>query len=207
MKSQDASDFARFLLTLPPELAAYLLAARLTTSETSEREVAHNAWSVYAFPGPVPGIDFDLATRVLARCLVHLNIESCSRFLNQSLGDRGEEVFAELCAYDTLAATCYVQQTSDNTYLDTILQEYLETVDVERNWARAVELKNRGELVEAFSCLAAAVTKNPRHSGIRNNLANIYSVCGLSDQARSEYRASVEIDPTNGDAWYSLGCL
>ena len=64
-----------------------------------------------------------------------------------------------------------------------------------------------GDLPGAMVAYQAAVRVAPRHSGFRAALGRVYREQGRRDQAASEYRLAVKLDPKNRAARKALAEL
>ena len=77
--------------------------------------------------------------------------------------------------------------------------------DVERDFERATQLHQSGDLQGAVRAYVAILDKNPARADVRSNLGAAYSALGRYEEAIEQYKRALVIDSSNYAIRFNLG--
>ncbi|HEY0763109.1 MAG TPA: tetratricopeptide repeat protein [Pyrinomonadaceae bacterium] len=77
--------------------------------------------------------------------------------------------------------------------------------DVERDFERATQLHQSGDLQGAVRAYVAILEKNPARADVRSNLGAAYSALGRYEEAIEQYKRALVIDSSNYAIRFNLG--
>ncbi|HEY9714346.1 MAG TPA: tetratricopeptide repeat protein, partial [Chroococcales cyanobacterium] len=82
-----------------------------------------------------------------------------------------------------------------------------KSVDWEHTLEKGNHMLSIGQSKEAADFFSGKVSKYPDSGACHVALGRAYKRMGRIDQAKSEFRAATEVEPTYGDGFYEYGCM